>query len=218
MFLSLFNKKNVYLVLSMSILTLLLSMTHIQNDREALAARLSPALLRLHILANSDSDSDQAVKLEVRSLLLDYLSHEMTDTPVSSCSGKESTIAYIHSHKKELESLANSYLEESGFSYNAQLQIVNCYFPTRLYNRLIIPCGYYDAVRITLGRGGGHNWWCVLYPRFCFTDSTCKAVPQESLDYLKENLKKDDFLVLKDSRPDIKFSFFLFPTLQLQSP
>ncbi|MCI8658938.1 MAG: stage II sporulation protein R [Lachnospiraceae bacterium] len=187
----------------------LLTQIQLQNQREALASRLSPSILRFHILADSDQKEDQKVKLEVRSLILDYLKSHL---PAGA--GKRETIACLAENKQEIEALAEKHLKKQGFDYQATLQpITSCYFPTRTYGSYVFPCGYYDAARITLGKGKGHNWWCVLYPQFCFVDETLTAVPAESTQILQTELKQDDYLAIQDNRPDIKIRFLFFPEL-----
>lgn len=201
-------KKYTLLALSCLLLALLLTMAQVQTGREALAGRLSPSLLRFHILANSDSREDQQVKLEVRSLILDYMQGRLgKDTT------KAETVQYLLDHKPELQSLADRYLELRGFDYQAELELTSCYFPTRVYDGMVFPCGYYDAARITLGGGSGHNWWCVLYPRLCFVDAACSEVPEESERKLKEELEQGDYLALRDNRPDINIRFLMLPFL-----
>lgn len=198
-------KRELFGGLACLILALLLGMTHLQQQREALASRLAPSVLRFHILANSDSDADQTVKLEVRSLVLDFLAEQKPEN-------KADTIRLLEENRAAIEQTANTCLARQGFPYQARLQITRDYFPTRVYDKLVIPCGYYDAARITLGRGDGHNWWCVLYPRFCFLDAACQEVPGDSLHQLQETLNQDDFLALEDHRPDLTIRFFLFPS------
>lgn len=190
------------------LLALLLSQGWLQKKRETLAERLAPSVLRFHVLAESDSAEDQQVKLEVRSLILDYLKDHL-----SIHADKADTVACLLDNKEEIEALADRHLQKQGFDYQASLQITNCYFPTRIYDRLVFPCGYYDAARITLGKGEGHNWWCVLYPRFCFVDAACVAAPEESCQKLEAELAAGDFLALQDCRPDVQVRLLLFPWL-----
>lgn len=163
-------RRQLALGLGFLFLALLLSMNQVQKQREALAERIAPSLLRFHILANSDSPADQQVKLEVRSLILDYIQELLPDRQ-----GKEETIRCLREQKAAIEETASQYLAQRGYPYKAALEITRCYFPTRVYDNMVIPCGQYDAARITLGKGDGHNWWCVLYPRFCFVDAACKV-------------------------------------------
>lgn len=201
-------KKYALLSLGCLLLAMLLTLAQVQKGQEALADRLSPSLLRFHILANSDSGRDQDIKLEVRSLLLDYMQERLDGD-----AGKAETVEYLQNHQREVEQLADRYLEENGFDYQAKLELTNCYFPTRVYDGLVFPCGNYDAARITLGKGDGHNWWCVLYPRLCFVDAACSEIPEESERKLAAELKESDYLALRDNRPKIEIRFLIFPFL-----
>lgn len=201
-------KKYALLSLGCLLLAMLLTLTQVQKGQEALADKLSPSLLRFHILANSDSGRDQEVKLKVRSLLLDYMQKQLDGD-----ADKEETVEYLQNHQREVEQLADRYLEENGFDYQAKLELTNCYFPTRVYDGLVFPCGNYDAARITLGKGDGHNWWCVLYPRLCFVDAACSEIPEESERKLAAELKESDYLALRDNRPKIEIRFLIFPFL-----
>lgn len=201
-------KKYALLSLSCLLLALTLSMSQVRKEQEALAGRLSPSLLRFHILANSDSRKDQQVKLEVRSLILDYMLEHLGQD-----AGKEETIQYLRDNKAQVEQAADRYLEQKGFGYQASLELTNSYFPARAYGDMVFPCGYYDAARITLGSGKGHNWWCVLYPRLCFVDAACGEVPEESEQTLLEELAQGDYLSLRDNRPEIKIRFLMLPFL-----
>lgn len=190
----------------------LLVMGGIRQEQEALAERLAPGVLRFHILADSDKRCDQQIKLEVRSLLLDYIHKHLGDD-----AGKDGTVRWLTAHRTELERTATRYLADRGFPYGARLELTNCYFPARAYGELTFPCGYYDAARVILGRGNGHNWWCVLYPRMCFVDAAC-SVPGESLELLKQKINQDDYLSLKDNRPDLMIRFRLLPGFSVLLP
>lgn len=201
-------KKYALLSLGCLLLAMLLTLAQVQKGREFLADRLSPSLLRFHILANSDSAKDQEIKLEVRSLILDYMQEHLDGD-----ADKEQTVEYLQNHQGEVEQLADRYLKENGFDYQAELELTNCYFPTRVYDDMVFPCGYYDAARITLGKGDGHNWWCVLYPRLCFVDAVCREVPEESKRKLAAKLEEGDYLALRDNRPKVEIRFLMLPFL-----
>lgn len=119
-------------------------------------------VLRLHIPANSDSVEDQAIKLRLRDYIL-----EGYGTLLSECDTLESAEERAEMLLPEIERSATAYLHENGFNYTATAQLVTMKFPTREYDRLILPAGEYRAVRITLGSGEGQNWWCVIFPQLC---------------------------------------------------
>lgn len=202
------------LFLSLLLLLLLFSMGNLQKSREALAERIAPSILRFHILANSDSREDQAVKLEVRSFLLDYIQDRLPEYADS----KEAVTTWLSENQHSLETSATGFLAQKQMPYTARLSLERTWFPTRVYDDLVIPCGTYDAARVILGEGKGHNWWCVLYPRFCFLDEVCKEIPEESRRELQDKLNQGDYPLLKDHRPDIKIRFFFLPELQPALP
>lgn len=132
-------------------------------------------VLRLHIPANSDSDEDQAIKLRLRDELLARFGGEL-----SGCGDLTSARARAAELLPEIERFANDFLAENGFSYGASAELVDMYFTTREYDRLILPAGQYTALRVTLGSGNGKNWWCVIFPQLCLPavseDDSAQAV------------------------------------------
>lgn len=201
-------RKYIFLSCAMLLMAALCFFASVRQKQELLASHISPSVLRFHILADSDRAKDQNVKLEIRSLIMDYLSRKL-----DADAHKEDTVRYLSDHATEIEQLANEYLADHGFSYQASLKLTNCYFPQRTYGTMTFPAGYYDAARIVLGSGAGHNWWCVLYPRFCFVDAACTEVPEKTISQLKNSMKQDDYLALQDNRPEVKIRFLLFPFL-----
>lgn len=119
-------------------------------------------VLRLHIPANSDSNEDQTIKLRFRDALLERFGGELSD-----CCDLESASALAEEKIPEIERFANEFLAENGISYGAKAELVEMYFTTREYERLILPAGRYTALRVTLGSGEGKNWWCVIFPQLC---------------------------------------------------
>ncbi len=119
-------------------------------------------VLRLHIPANSDSAEDQAIKLRLRDFVLEEYGVQLGD-----CETLELAEERAASLLPEIEEAATEFLHENGFSYGAKAELVTMDFPTREYERLILPAGEYRAIRITLGSGEGHNWWCVIFPQLC---------------------------------------------------
>ncbi|MBR3766968.1 MAG: stage II sporulation protein R [Clostridia bacterium] len=118
--------------------------------------------LRLHVLASSDSEADQKVKLLVRDALLESsagLFEESTDS--------EDAVEKILENKAFLEETANEVLRENGFSYTAKISIEEEYFETRQYEDVKLPSGTYTACKVILGEGKGQNWWCVMFPPLC---------------------------------------------------
>ncbi|MCI8536823.1 MAG: stage II sporulation protein R [Hungatella sp.] len=160
--------------------------------------RIAPQLLRFHVLANSNSQKDQQLKTELKSLLLEKLQ----DCPANS---KEEICTYIREHKQELETYANTYLTDKGCNYGANISVTQAYFPTKSYGDLVLPCGTYDTVQVELGDARGRNWWCVLYPRLCFIDSTHAILPEDSRQELKNILSEEDYYAVLEDPIQIRF-------------
>lgn len=184
------------LSLIMGLMTFLIAMNGMRRKEEALAARIAPEILRFHVLANSDSPGDQALKLEVKELLLEEIRTGNTKA------SKEAVCRYIEENASLLEQTAENYMSARGFDYEADIRLEQCLFPERTYGDMTFPAGTYDAVRVLLGSGQGKNFWCVLYPSLCCLDSVHAVMPEESRELLKSLLLEDDFdALIKARRP-----------------
>ena len=123
------------------------------------------SIFRLHIIANSNSAEDQAVKLKVRDAVLEYEAENLD--AVSAAKTREELMA----HGAELLEIIEGVLRSNGFDYGAQMLVGTFPFPDREYNGVLYPAGDYDAFRVILGDGAGENWWCVMFPPLCILKS-----------------------------------------------
>lgn len=121
-------------------------------------------VLRLHILANSDDTADQKLKLTVRDAVL-----ECSEELFSNATSLEKAKEVASESLDDIERLANKIIKENGYNYTAKAELTNCYFNTRVYDNFTLPAGYYDAVRIKIGKAAGKNWWCVMFPKVCLS-------------------------------------------------
>ncbi len=175
---------------------------------ETLSARaqiLQPSIadkvLRFHVLANSDSKADQAVKLQVRDAIGAYLQPLLKESQTLASS--ESIVA---DNLDQIVTIANDTLRENGYYYGAAARICTTGFPEKTYGAYTFPAGTYDALEVTLGEGDGHNWWCVLYPNMCFRGSVYEVIDADSSEALKEVLSADEYeAVLKSGNYKIRF-------------
>lgn len=207
------QKYSLFLCITCLFFALLLALAMNRQKEEALALRIAPEILRFHVLANSNSKGDQVLKLKVRSLLLDSIEEELG----KNASLKE-TKDYVISHKEQLEEKAESYMKQLGYDYPAHMEITNCYFPAKTYGDMVFPCGTYDAVRVKIGEGKGHNWWCVLYPPLCFVDASYAVVPQTSKEILSQSLNQEDYQKLLMEKPKVRIRFKLAELLSKPEP
>ena len=140
------------------ILAVLVSFTGFATQCEDIPDRV----LRLHILANSDSEEDQALKLKVRYRIVTEsagLFDQVTD--------RESARAVVEKNMDALREAAQDEVYRQGYSYPVSMELTHMYFTTRVYGETALPAGYYEALRVTIGAGAGHNWWCVIFPAMC---------------------------------------------------
>ncbi len=119
-------------------------------------------VLRMHILANSDSEADQNLKLCVRDRLL-----ENSDRLFGECETLSEMKECAIEKQEEIEEIALDVIHEKGYNYTVDAQVVNMAFDNRQYGDITMPAGDYDALRVTIGEAKGHNWWCVMYPPLC---------------------------------------------------
>lgn len=186
-------------VLIMTLLTLLFIFVWILGS-EATVESISSSLVRLHIVANSDSESDQAAKLAVRDAVLAYVSELNVE-----CS-KE----VFNKNLNAITKIAETVLAKHHKDYKCKISFEKCYFPTKQYKNIILPAGEYDAVRILLGNAKGENWWCVMSPPLCFTNETRGEIKTEDLRKLEEVMGKEHYaLIHEESNIKIKPEFKL---------
>ena len=115
--------------------------------------------------------------------------------------GKEDLKAYILSESSTLEAAAEDFIHSFGYDYGVHVGIETCRFPVRTYGDMTFPAGMYEAVRVTIGNGAGHNFWCVLYPSLCYTDSIHASMPEGSKETLKSLIPENDYEALLRSGP-----------------
>lgn len=138
------------------------------------------SVLRMHVIANSDSTEDQAVKLKVRDAVLEA-GKNLFDGSLTAADAE----TVLESDKQALQSAAETVLRENGFSYGVRVEIGKDFFNTRTYDdKVTLPAGEYEAVRVILGEGKGQNWWCVMFPPLCLPAAEADATME---DVLPEN-------------------------------
>ena len=124
--------------------------------------RIAKQVVRLHVLANSDSASDQMMKLKVKQAVVEYLQEELSDV-----SSREEALYRIRELFPQIKNVAESILSENGCSYNVEICLEDTDFPEKSYGDMTFPAGNYTALRVLIGKGEGKNWWCILFPSLC---------------------------------------------------
>ncbi len=176
-------KKRIRLSLLFGLIcAILLSMTQFN----VLCDDLRENVLRLHIIANSDSEADQTLKLKIRDAILAEAGGLFLDT-----NELEKAEAKAQEHLGQFEEIANRVIIANGFDYKAQVSVGDCFFETRHYDTFSLPAGTYRSLIIKLGKAEGKNWWCVIFPSVCIpaaTDSSLRdSVSEESAQIAEQS-------------------------------
>ena len=163
------------------------------NYTYAVSKDLSNSVLRLHILANSNSNEDQELKYKVRDNIINYM-NSITKNIYS----KEDALRIAKENESEFISIAKQTIKDNGFDYDVNINFGNFYFPTKTYGDISLPAGEYDAIRIEIGESQGQNWWCVMFPPLCFVDVSSGIVPDDSKKQLKDTVSDEDFYLISN--------------------
>ena len=176
----------------------------------AISENISASVFRLHVIANSDDKEDQELKYKVRDAVIEYMNDIAKD-----CTSKEEVIDLAYKYQDEFKEISKKVIEENGYDYDVNINIGNFEFPTKNYGDISLPAGYYDALRIEIGKAQGQNWWCVMFPPLCFVDVTSGVVPDESKEIMQNNLNDEEYSLISDTEStDIKFKFSLVEFFQ----
>ncbi len=194
-----FNERKDKILLSVTAIAISIYMAFSCTYFTASAETVKDDVVRLHILANSNSEIDQEVKLKVRDALLktnaSILSKDVT---------KENAKAHFENSKEILLITAKETLKENGFNYNVKITLQEEYFETRAYGNLTFPAGQYTALKVVLGEGKGKNWWCVMFPPLCVPAADGIETNETTTDYLTKSGEK---IVNGGEKYIVKFKF-----------
>lgn len=198
-------KKNIKMVIILSFLLFLYTSICAISYAQNVSSDIANSVFRLHVIANSDSEEDQNLKYIVRDHLLDYM-----NSICANCETKQEAISIVEENKDEFQKIATDTIKEQGYSYSVKINIGNFEFPTKNYGDISLPAGYYDALRVEIGKAQGQNWWCVMFPPLCFVDISSGVVPDESKELIENNLSEEEFALISDkSDNEIQFKFKL---------
>lgn len=164
------------------------------KQKDPLQPEIAKKILRFHVLANSDSKEDQEVKIKVRDAIGNLL-----EPKLQGAKSRKETERIVKENMPEIITTAEGTLEKNGYHYGATARVADVDFPDKTYGAYTFPKGNYRALQITLGKGNGHNWWCVLYPNMCFQGSVYEVVDESSEKALREVLTQEEYADVFDS-------------------
>lgn len=192
-------KKYIFHIAGVCVIFLYIWTVVLGND--PLQPAIASKILRFHVLANSDSAEDQAVKKEVRDAVGTYLQPLLKEA-----GSLDETKQIVNDNMECIIEIAKMTLEENGYDYEVNAAITVTDFPEKSYGSYTFPKGEYEALQISLGEGSGQNWWCVLYPNMCFRGTVYEVVEEEAGEALKEVLNPWEYADVFESE-DVEFRF-----------
>lgn len=189
------------------IAVLLLILTGIQYiKRWQLQQEIAAKVLRFHVLANSDREADQQLKLKVRDAIGDLLREELCRAD-----DREACEEIIAANLDKITSTAADVIASEGYDYPVEAFVKTVDFPVKTYGSYTFPAGRYEALEVMIGEGSGHNWWCVMYPNMCFAGSMYEVVEEEAGESLKEVLSEEEYEAVAASGDyRIRFKYLSF--------
>lgn len=154
--------------------------------------KIYESVVRLHVLANSDSDEDQALKLKVRDAILGYTSPKVIDSKT-----REEAIEILQSELDEIEKIAEQVVKEQGYNYKVEVTLTLEEYPTRNYESMSFPSGEYVSLRVLIGEAEGQNWWCVLFPPLCLSAASEMAENEEA--FIAVGLNSEQYKIITET-------------------
>ncbi|MBR3152046.1 MAG: stage II sporulation protein R [Clostridia bacterium] len=168
----------------------------------AVFSDISDSVFRLHVIANSNTDGDQALKLKVRDSVLEYI-----NSNTSNLKSKEEFIEFTQLNIQKIQEIAEDRVKQEGYTYTVSVEIGNFYFPTKEYENITLPSGNYDGLKIKIGKAEGKNWWCVMFPPLCLLDNSSCKMEKKSLEILNKALSNEEYSIISENTPNIKLKF-----------
>lgn len=169
-------------------------------------AKLYSSVIRLHILANSDSAEDQQLKLSVRDEVLNTVSDILRNAE-----SKSEAEEVLKQNIELIKQSAEKVIVSSGYSYSVSVTLTEEQYPTRTYENVTLPAGEYTSLRILIGEAEGQNWWCVLFPKLCITAETevggAAVIDETEEELVRAGLTPDQIRLITGNSPDVKIKF-----------
>ena len=154
--------------------------------------KIYDSVLRLHVLANSDSDEDQALKLKVRDAIIAYVSPRVIDS-----ASREEAIEILQGELYKIEEIAADVIKDEGYNYSVNVTLTLEEYPTRNYEAMSFPSGEYVSLRVLIGEAEGQNWWCVLFPPLCLSSASEKAENEDA--FISVGLNSDQYKIITET-------------------
>ena len=167
---------------------------------------IAEKIIRFHVIANSDTKEDQALKLKVR----DAVGGRMQQL-LNGVNDRVECEKVLYENREVITETAEQVIEEEGYGYEVETVLREVNFPVKTYGDYTFPAGDYEALEVVIGAGSGHNWWCVMYPNMCFSGSVYEVVEEDAEESLKEVLSEEEYKeILETGNYRVQFKYLTF--------
>ncbi len=205
------NKKIILVSLTVGLITSI-SSHYIKPNYQATSVNLEEKFIRFHVIANSDYEEDQELKVKVKDAILKEIKPILNDS-----NNIEQSRQLLLDNTEEIKSIAQKIIKENNKNYNVTVNLEKTNFPIKSYGDIVLPSGEYEALRVIIGEGQGKNWWCVMFPPLCFVDITHGTVDIETKEELKSILTEEEYSLITDDT-SIKVKFKIVEWLEKSKP
>ncbi len=167
---------------------------------------IAEKIIRFHVIANSDTKEDQDLKLAVR----DAVGIKMSGI-LKEAGDRSRSETLICENMEDMKQTAEKVIAERGYDYDVDICLTDTDFPVKTYGAYTFPAGNYEALEIVIGAGKGHNWWCVMYPNMCFSDTMYEVIDEDAKSSLKKVLSDEEYQkVLESGDYKVRFRYLTF--------
>lgn len=184
----------------------------VKGSDDAIVQEISEKLIRFHVLANSDSEEDQALKMKVKDEVISFIAPKLENS-----SSIEESREILKENNDKIIEIATKCIKDNGYNYSVSTTLGKENFPTKVYGNITLPQGEYEAFRVLIGEADGANWWCVMFPPLCFVDVTKGQISYDETDErMKKVLDEDEFNAVStsdkiaDDKTEVTLKFKIF--------
>lgn len=164
---------------------------------------ISSKIIRFHVIANSDTEDDQSLKLKVRDKVLEYISPKLKE-----CKNIDESRKIMKENNDTIINICNETIKDLGYKYSVKTTLGRENFPVKTYGNITLPQGNYEAYRIVIGTGEGHNWWCIMFPPLCFADVTKVEIDEKKAENeMKTVLDDKEYNFINNKKSNVKVKF-----------
>lgn len=193
------DKKSNFIIILLITFSIFLNTVYLQNQNVDANSNqeyqsYKEKLIRFHVLANSDSENDQALKLKVRDKIIASMQDKLKVSE-----SIEETRNIVNDNIENMTQVALEEIKANGKDYSVEIKLEPHEFPTKSYGDFTLPAGEYEAVRVLIGKAKGANWWCVMFPPLCFVDSTNGLADSETDQNMKKYLTQEEYNQISSS-------------------